>query len=255
MTKNPMLLLGKNVIVTGASSGIGLATSRLVCELGGTVAMVSRSEERLRNAKKELPEDASKVFPFDLQKTKEIPDLVNFIRDKVGPVGGLVHSAGDFAVTPLRAFDPEEYRLLYDLHVTAFFMLSKAVCSKKNIDPSGASIVAVSSVTAVSGLEGSSTYSSVKGALVSAVRSLAVEYAAKGVRFNCVCPGWVNTPMLNRIKGLYSDPQLFDSAIAKRHLLGLGEPEDVANSICFLLSNAARWVTGASIILDGGYSV
>jgi len=154
-----MLLLGKNVIVTGASSGIGLATSRLVCELGGTVAMVSRSEERLRNAKKELPEDASKIFPFDLQKSKEIPDLVNFIRDKVGPIGGLVHSAGDFAVTPLRVFDPEEYRLLYDLHVTAFFMLSKAVCMKKNVDPTGASIVAVSSVAAISGSEGLSTYS------------------------------------------------------------------------------------------------
>ena len=61
--------------------------------------------------------------------------------------------------------------------------------------------------------------------------------------------------MLNRIKGLYPDPQSFDSAIAKKHLLGLGEPEDVANSICFLLSNAARWITGASIILDGGYSL
>ena len=134
-------------------------------------------------------------------------------------------------------------------------MLSKAVCTKKNVDPTGASIVAVSSVAAISGSQGLSMYSSVKGALISAVRSLAAEYATKKIRFNCVCPGWVNTPMLDRIKALYPDLESFDLAITKRHLLGLGQPDDVSNSICFLLSDAARWITGTSVVLDGGYSL
>ena len=255
MTINPMSLSGKNVIVTGASSGIGLVTSRLICDLGGNVAMVSRNEEKLAAAQREVSKETAKIFSFDLQNTGKIPDLVNLIRAEVGPIGGLVHCAGDFAITPLRSFDPNEYRNLYDLHVTVFFMLSKAVCMKKNLDPTGASIVAVSSVAAISGSEGLSTYSSVKGALISAVRSLAVEYAPKGIRFNCVCPGWVNTPMLDRIKELYPDPESFDLAITKRHLLGLGQPEDVSNSICFLLSDAARWITGTNIVLDGGYSL
>lgn len=255
MTINPMSLSGKNIIVTGASSGIGLATSHLICTLGGNVAMVSRNKEKLSVAQREMPEGSSKAFSFDLRNTDKIPDLVSLIRTEVGPIGGLVHCAGDFAVSPLRSFDSKEYRDLYDLHVTAFFMLSKAVCTKKNVDPTGASIVAVSSVTAISGLEGSSTYSSVKGALVSAVRSLAAEYATKKIRFNCVCPGWVNTPMLDRIKALYPDLESFDLAITKRHLLGLGQPEDVSNSICFLLSDAARWITGTSVVLDGGYSL
>ena len=89
------------------------------------------------------PNESSKAFSFDLRNTDKIPDLVSRIRAEGGPIGGLVHCAGDFAVRPLRSFDPKEYRDLYDLHVTAFFMLSKAVCMKKNVDPTAASIVAV----------------------------------------------------------------------------------------------------------------
>lgn len=255
MTANPLDLSGKNIIVTGASSGIGLATSRLISELGGKVAMVSRSEHKLQNSAQELPEGSYRLYPFDLRQLDEIPTLVNAIREDIGPIGGLVHSAGDFALTPLRAFNPDEYRSLYDLHVTVFFVLSQTVCSKKNVAPSGASVVAVSSITAMRGSEGLSTYASVKGALLSAVRSLAVEYAPKKIRFNCICPGWVNTSMLDSIKKMHVDPDSFVAAGTKKHPLGFGEPEDVANSICFLLSEASRWITGISLVLDGGYSV
>ncbi len=254
MTHNPMDLSGKNIIVTGASSGIGLATSRMICDLGGTVAMVSRNEAKLNEAQKGMPVGASRAFAFDLYEIMQIPDFVAFVREELGPIAGLVHSAGDFAVTPLRAFDPTEYRRLYDLHVTTFFSLSQAVCSKRNIDSSGASIIAVSSILALVGKEGAGPYSSVKGALVSAIRSLAIEYAPKGVRFNSVCPGWVKTPMLESIKRFYPNQDSFDSAVTNKHPLGLGEPEDVAKSICFLLSDAARWTTGANLVLDGGYS-
>ena len=254
MTANPLDLSGRSIIVTGASSGIGLATSRLISELGGNVAMVSRSEQKLQNSARALPEGSYHLYPFDLRQLDEIPELVNAVREDIGPIGGLVHSAGDFAVTPLRTFDPDEYRSLYDLHVTAFFMLSQAVCLKKNVASTGASIVAVSSIAAMTGSEGLSNYASVKGALLSAVRSLAVEYAPKKIRFNCVCPGWVNTPILESIKNLHHDLDSFDTAVTQKHPLGLGEPIDVANAICFLLSEASRWITGTSLVLDGGYS-
>jgi len=216
--------------------------------------MVARNEDKLRESSKGLPENCFDIYPFDLLETERIPDLVNTIREKKGPLGGLVHSAGNFAVTPLRAFDPVQYRHLYDLHVTAFFMLSQAVCFKRNADKTGVSVVAVSSAAAMKSSEGLSTYSSVKGALLSAVRSLSVEYAPKLIRFNCVCPGWVETPMLESIKKLHPDQNSFDENVTNKHPLGLGEPIDVANAICFLLSEASRWVTGTSLIIDGGYS-
>ncbi|MDR9768920.1 SDR family oxidoreductase [Acetomicrobium sp.] len=255
MTINPMSLSGKNIIVTGASSGIGLATSHLICALGGNVAMVSRNKEKLSVAQREMPEESSKAFSFDLRNTDKIPDLVSLIRAEFGPIGGLVHCAGDFAVRPLRSFDPKEYRDLYDLHVTAFFMLSKAVCTKKKRRSDRCFYRCRLICGCNIWFTGLSMYSSVKGALISAVRSLAAEYATKKIRFNCVCPGWVNTPMLDRIKALYPDLESFDLAITKRHLLGLGQPDDVSNSICFLLSDAARWITGTSVVLDGGYSL
>jgi NAD(P)-dependent dehydrogenase (short-subunit alcohol dehydrogenase family) len=254
VTVNPLDLTGKNIIVTGASSGIGLATSRLISELGGKVAMISRNKEKLQNSAQDLVKGSYRFYPFDLSNLDEIPALVNSIREEMGPIGGLVHSAGDFAVTPLRAFHHDEYRSLYDLHVTAFFMLAQAVCSRRNVDASGASIVAVSSILANTGKEGASTYGSVKGALVSSVRSLAVEHAPKKIRFNCVCPGWVETPMLESIKKLHPDQNSFDKDVTDKHPLGLGEPNDVANAICFLLSEASRWITGISLVLDGGYS-
>ena len=216
--------------------------------------MVARNEDKLREVSKWLPENCFDIYPFDLLETDRIPDLVNTIREKKGPLGGLVHSAGNFPVTPLRAFDPVQYRHLYDLHVTAFFMLSQAVCFKRNADKTGVSVVAVSSAAAMKSSEGLSTYSSVKGALLSAVRSLSVEYAPKLIRFNCVCPGWVETPMLESIKKLHPDQNSFDENVTNKHPLGLGEPIDVANAICFLLSEASRWVTGTSLIIDGGYS-
>ena len=254
MTVNPLDLSGKNIIVTGASSGIGLATSRLISELGGKVAMISRNKEKLQNSAQELVKGSYRCYPFDLSNLDEIPGLVNSIREEMGPIGGLVHSAGNFAVTPLRAFDPVEYRRLYDLHVTAFFMLSQAVCSKKNADKTGVSVVAVSSILAKTGKEGASTYGSAKGALLSAVKSLAVEYAPKLIRFNCVCPGWVETPMLESIKKLHPDQNSFDEDVTDKHPLGLGKPIDVANAVCFLLSEASRWITGTNLVLDGGYS-
>ena len=114
-------------------------------------------------------------------------------------------------------------------------------------------IVGISSVAALYGAPGKSAYSASKGALISLIKSLAAEYSGKKIRFNCVCPGYVDTPMLDAVTKLYKNEEDFSEAIVKKHPLGLGKPEDVANATVYLLSDASRWVTGSIMTVDGGY--
>ena len=116
-------------------------------------------------------------------------------------------------------------------------------------------IVGISSVAALYGASGKSAYSASKGALISLIKSLAAEYSGKKIRFNCVCPGYVDTPMLDAVKKLYKNEKDFSESIVKKHPLGLGNPEDVANAVVYLLSDAAKWVTGSVMTVDGGYGV
>ena len=137
------------------------------------------------------------------------------------------------------------------------FTVSLVACDlfSKNHGKENLSVVGISSVAALYGASGNSAYSASKGALVSLIKSLAVEYFAKKIRFNCVCPGYVDTPMLDAVKKLYKNEKDFSESIVKKHPLGLGNPEDVANAVVYLLSDAAKWVTGSVMTVDGGYEV
>ena len=115
------------------------------------------------------------------------------------------------------------------------------------------SVVGITSVTAQYGSIGNAAYAASKGALISLIKSLASEYAGQKIRFNCICPGYIETPMLDSIKRLYKTEEEFREAIVKKHALGLGSPEDIAAAAAYLLSDAAKWVTGSVMNVDGGY--
>jgi NAD(P)-dependent dehydrogenase (short-subunit alcohol dehydrogenase family) len=251
VTHNPLDLSGKLVLVTGASSGIGRATAVLLSRLGARVALGGRRVEALEETRAALEGEGHLAAAFDLADVDAIPAWVKRLAGEAGtPFAGLVHSAGVSRSTPIRVVNRANIDdiLVPNLHAT--LALLRGV-SAKGVGAEGCSIVLMSSVAGVAGTPGLVTYSASKGAIHALVRSAAQELGGKRMRVNCVAPGYVLTPMLEGAKE--SLPGNFQ-ALADRHFLGFARPEDVAVSIAYLLSDAARTITGTSIVIDGGYS-
>ena len=248
---NPMALDGRTVLVTGASSGLGRAISILVSKLGGRVVLVARSEHRLAETMSLLYGGEHRVEPFDLNQLDAIPGWMKKLASEVGALDGLVHSAGLHATLPLRVLKPSRLDELMKVNVSAAMALTKGF-RQRGVRAEQGSVVYLASVAALAGSAGNAGYSATKGALVSMCRSLAVELATEQIRVNCLAPGWVPTELAAKAESKLEDAQL--QAISDMHPLGLGRPDDVANAAAFLLADTGRWVTGQTLVIDGGYT-
>jgi NAD(P)-dependent dehydrogenase (short-subunit alcohol dehydrogenase family) len=187
----------------------------------------------------------------DLAETEALPGWMKQLAAEHGPLSGVVHSAGIHAMRPVRFQSTEQFEEIQRINVTAALALSKGFRQKQVRTESG-SLVFVASVMGLVAQPGVTAYCASKGALLSLTRSLALELAAEQIRVNAVAPGQVLTEMTLRQKEQL--PADHFAAIEKMHPLGLGKPEDVANGITFLLSDAARWITGITLTIDGGYT-
>jgi len=247
---NPMDLSGRTILVTGASSGIGQATAVLAGQLGAKVVLVARSADKLRETAGLMPDGSGIVEPYDLQQLDGVSTWMKSLVEKTGPLHGLVHSAGMHIVRPLRMLKDEQVDDVMRLNFHAALALTRGL-RQKGVWESPASVVYLSSVVGQRGRAGISPYAASKGALIALSMSLAAELADDGIRVNCVCPGHVATEMAKEAESRLTEEQA--RALLAGHLLGVGEPLDVANSICFLLSNAAKWITGTNLVVDGGH--
>lgn len=253
---NPFSLEGRNILVTGASSGIGRACAVACAEAGARVALVGRNRDRLNETLGLLPEvPGGPHLPIcaDLTDFDGLRPLVTQAVATLGPLHGLLNAAGVSTTLPLNAATPQRLDDLFRPNVYAAYLLTREVCRKGCYAGGGQTcIVFFSSVMASVGESGKSLYAMTKGALLAGMRSLAVEYAPRGIRVNAVTPGAVLTPMNARLPHM-ADPEA-RARLAARHPLGLGTPDDVARACIFLLSDAARWVTGSNLTVDGGYT-
>jgi NAD(P)-dependent dehydrogenase (short-subunit alcohol dehydrogenase family) len=245
-----LLLTGKTFVVTGASSGIGRATAKLISFLEGKVVCIGRSLEALDATRSELVGDGHYSKQCDISNTDDIPKLIKEIVSEVGLLSGIVHSAGMHFLKPLRVQDLNSVRQIMEINLIAGLALAKAF-RQRGVNDQGGSLVYLSSVVGSVGQPGAVAYGASKGAVESMVRSLSLELAAENIRVNAVAPAVVMTDMTSRLRD--SMPEENWKAVEKMHPLGLGNPEDIAYSIAFLLSDYARWITGSTLTVDGGY--
>jgi NAD(P)-dependent dehydrogenase (short-subunit alcohol dehydrogenase family) len=249
---NPLDLRGRRILVTGAASGIGLATCQLLSKLGGRVVAIDSNAEGVNIAVGSFEGKGHEARCFDLRRIQHISSMLVEVATEGDPLFGVVHAAGLSCIQPARLLTPNYYRDVMLVNTEAALALARGFISKKVSDPSGGSIVFVSSVMAWSGSPGAVAYAMSKAALTGIAKSLAVELAPRKIRVNCVAPGFVQSPMFDRVSGMWDQDQR--DSVESEHPLGLGEPADVANAIAFLLADSGRWITGSVLVVDGGYT-
>lgn len=251
-TFNPFSLSGKKILITGASSGIGRQCAINCSKMGAVVALVGRDEKRLQETLVQMEGDGHLICPADLTLLESIKPLVQDIASKIGPLDGFIHSAGIEKTLPVKSLKPSDYEEIFKVNALSAFEIVRYLSSSKNLNQGG-SIVLISSITSVIGRVGVSAYAASKGAIVSAVKTMALELAKRNVRVNAVSPGTVLTPLMQSYLSQISEEER--QKRVEGFPLGLGEPADVANACIYLLSEASRWVTGQNIVIDGGYTI
>lgn len=243
---NPFSLADKRILVTGASSGIGRQIALSCAQAGAQVVASGRDTERLKATLADLSGTGHQTLALDLCDDAAVKAAV----PPLGKLDGVVHGAGISLLAPLRLATRTHIESQLAANLVSPMLLTQQLLLRNAIAQGGA-IVFVSSISAHIGVHGVSSYAASKGALEAMARSLSMEVAKKGIRVNCLAPGLVQTPML---EAALSTTGGLDETI-KTYPLGLGLPEDVANAAIFMLSPASRWITGTTLVLDGGHTV
>lgn len=237
-------LCGKTILVTGASSGIGRQTAISISACGGTLVITGRNEQRLMQTFDLLEGKNHMLIVADLTNDHELEKLAADIPD----LNGLVHCAGITAPVPVKFIKERHIAEMMQSNFNIPVLLTGRLLQKKKIRDN-ASIVFLSTIATKFPYYGGALYIASKSALSGYSMVLALELAPKGIRSNCLLPGFVKTPMYDATLKTASAEAM--KKFEMLHPLGIGNPEDVAGPVCFLLSDAARWITGVNLPLGG----
>lgn len=245
-------LTNKHILITGGSSGIGKEIAILASKLGALITLIGRNNYNLTDTYSKLSGFGHNIIVADITNYDIVESKITDIINKSGVFSCFIHCAGLEKTLPLKLSKPNIFRELFEINVIAGFNLARIISEKGNFNENGASFIFISSIYSTVGQKALTAYSSSKSALISGVKSLALELAHKKIRCNCVSPGYIKTEMITNNSKIYSK-EIFNK-IDNDHPLGLGEPIYIANLVVFLLSDLATWITGTNIIIDGGYT-
>lgn len=245
---NPFSLEGKTILITGASSGIGRETAIQCSKLGAKVILTARNEERLKQTLSQMDRSNHEMILSELTNSEELNYLVNQTHD----LDGVVLCAGRAMTSPFMFNTRDKYDDIFNINYFAPVELLRLLLKKKKVKKN-ASVVFVSSIGGVFGYSlGNSIYGATKASIHSTMKFCAKELAPKGIRVNSVNPGMVNTPLIEG--GPISEEQ-YKADMERYPLKRYGEPQDIANGIVYLLSDASSWVTGHALVIDGGITI
>lgn len=234
-------------IVTGASSGIGKCVAQTINGLGATVVAIARNEQRLAELKQDCkcPENCHIEVKDLSQNIEELPGYIKSLKEKYGKFSGMAYCAGISGIQPIQTVSFEDIEKMFKISYFAPVFLMKGLADRRNNAGKGSSFVFISSIGAINCDPGMTAYAGAKAALASSIKSISRELSKQGIRVNCVSPSLIDTGMADEISRQYAEG---------KYPLGIGEVEDVANMIVFLLSDKTKWITSQNYIIDCGCS-
>jgi len=242
----------KLAIVTGGGSGIGLAIAEKFVQNNIRTVIIGRDQQKLDNAKKNLGELCD-PFSGDLNELDAIPGLVKKIIDKYGRIDILVNNAGINLKKEFTEVSDEEFQKILLTNVTAAFALSREVVKYMLEKQTKGCIINISSMASQYGLPKVIAYTASKSAIEGMTRAMAVELSPKGIRVNCIAPGFIATDM--SAKALNNDPERKNKVLGRTPMGELGQPSDIGDAAVFLASGNAKYITGVVLPVDGGNSI
>lgn len=244
-------LSGRRILITGGATGLGLAMARAVVASDGEVIITGRTEATLRSACESIGNRVHWVVN-DIDRRDQIPVLLDNVETDYGPIYGVVSNAGNHLKKPALETGDEEFASIVDRHLFSGFALARESAKRMSTRGEGA-ILFICSMSAVFGLTNTPAYTAAKSALLGLTRELATELSPAGIRVNAIIPGFIESRMM---RGAFAnDPAREARVLSRTPMARIGEPEDIGNAAVFLLSRAARFITGTSLTVDGGMSI
>lgn len=243
--------MGDVAVVTGAASGLGRAVALRLAASGASVAVVDRDLAGAEATAADVTASGGRAAAFacDVADWSSVEAAIAEVTSRLGPPTRLCNAAAVQRFSRTHLLDPADFARILAVNLTGTFHVCRAVLPAMIAAGRGA-IVNIASTAGITGLPYDAAYCAAKGGVVQLTKALAVEYAPKGIRVNAVAPGGMQTPMLHVPFPDDAEPEVM--ATIRRSRLGVGAPDDVASVVCFVLSDEARYMTGAIVVADGG---